>query len=173
YRLKEPLLYAPLTVERDIRFEDERIVIDLTLTATGDVDLAELYLAIPYFADDRQISLFGDDLQASRPYAVPDAILTSTHGSDPNLEAQRLGQPLQRARAIDISGLSGSGGTTVILDAEYDLMPVAPVRYRAIASATGSMNVPLPTQLQAGRTHHMRYVIYSHGRSVDLERAYR
>lgn len=174
YRLREPLRYAPLVVERTLQFEDDRIVVDLTLTATDDLDLAELYMAIPYFADDRQVRLYDSDLKTSRTYDVPEAILTSTHTSDPALEAQRLGQPPQQARAIDISGSQGAG-TTVVLDAEYNLMPVAPVRYREVASATGSMNVPLPAQMAAGHVHRMRYVMYTHGaplKSAQLQAAY-
>jgi hypothetical protein len=165
YHLREPLRYAPLVVERELRFEEDRIVVDLSLTATQDLDLAELYLAIPYFADERVVSLYAQDLAFSKAYQIPPAILTTTHASDPVLEAQRLGQPIERARAIDISGTQGAG-TVVILDAEYDLLPVAPVRYREVASATGSVNVPLPAQMRAGAVHRMRYVIYTHQAAI-------
>ena len=49
---------------------------------------------------------------------------------------------------------------------------MAPVRYRTVASATGSMNVPLPSQFAASELHRLRYVIHTHGESMDLAAAY-
>jgi hypothetical protein len=172
YRLQEDLPYAPLRIDRIVQFRDDRIIVDLTLTATGDLDLAELHHAIPYFADDRIVQGYDGGLDEAVALELPEVRLTDTRTPEPEREASRLDYPSIPVRAYDVANAEGVGAA-VILDGEYELQPAAPVRYREVAAAAGSLNLPLPARMEPGQTHALRYVIYAHRRPVtagDLRR---
>ena len=168
YDLREELRYAPLVVERRVHFAEDRITIDLKLEATAALDLGELYLAFPYVADDREVRRFDADLEEMDAFEIPASRLTHMRNPDREHERRRFEHPPVRARAIDFAG-AGGAGTTVLFEREWELMQAAPVRYREIASATGSLNLPLPTQMAAGETHSVRYVIYAHAEAITSE----
>lgn len=161
YRLREELLYAPLVVERSLAFKDDRIEVALRLRATANLDLAELYLALPFVSDDRRIRLYGADYGV-RPWDTPPAVLTSMKKTEPALEETRFGQGmLEGIRAFGVTGADGSGAT-VVFGRPLDLMPVAPLRYREVATATASFNAVLQGQMEAGEEQTLRYTIYLH-----------
>ena len=165
YRLREELRYAPLTIERTLRFEDDRVVIDLELQAADDLDLTELYHAIPYYADDRVLRTFGEDLAETDPPSLPEPVLIDGKTPQPELEAGRYSHPPLTFRAVDIAGESGAGAA-VIFTRVHTFTPVAPVRYRTAAAAGGSLNLALPAQLKAGQRYTLRYVIYVHSQPL-------
>lgn len=168
YHLREELRYAPLVVERTLHFRDDRVVVDLELLATDDLDLAELYHAIPYFADDRIGRTFGKDLTEEKPFPIPDPILIAGKTPQPDLEATRYNLESITFRAIDFSSESGAGAA-LIFDDTHTFAQAAPVRYRPAAAAGGSFSLTLPSRLQSGERHTLRYVIYAHPKAVTAE----
>lgn len=168
YHLREALEFAPMVVERHFRFADDRIVVDLQLEATAHLDLAELYLSLPYVADDRVARCFNNELSESASFAIPAGTLAETRSPTLAVESQRYQAPTVTARAVDFAG-PGGGGMTILFESEQSLLQVKPIRYRQIAANQGSLNVPLPTRLAAGDVYRMRYVIYLHGQSVTAQ----
>ena len=168
YHLREELRYAPLVVERTLHFRDDRIVVDLELLATDDLDLAELYHAIPYFADNRIARTFGKDLTEEKPFAIPDPILIAGKTPQPELEATRYDLEPVTFRAIDFSSENGAGAT-LIFDRTHTFAQAAPMRYRHEAASGGSLNLTLPSRLQSGERHTLRYAIYAHPEAVTIE----
>jgi hypothetical protein len=169
YKLREALRYEPLVIHRQIRFAADRIVVDLQLEATADLDLAELYLAVPFVADDRVVRHFGQDLSDSGPLPIAAASLAETRTPQLDVEALRFAQTKVVARAVDFAGVDSGAGTTIIFPQAQSLLQAAPIRYREIAANQGSLNLPLPTILAAGEHFAMRYVIYAHQQAVTSE----
>lgn len=173
YVLREELLYAPLAVERRLHFEDDRVVVDLLLEARGPVDLQELYLAVPFVADDRVARRFGEDFSELGLFAIPEGTVKETRSPQWTVEAQRFRHPDVVARAVDFAAPDGGPGMTLILPGQMSMMQAEPFRYREVALNQGSLNVPLPTTLAAGQRHEMRYLFYVHDGPVtpdDLRR---
>ena len=163
YELTEKLPHTPLTVSRSIRFEDDAIAVDLKLTAHEDVAFEDVYHALPYMADRRNLTYFDADLRKISTAATPEALLTPSRPRhpDPDIEEARTNLPGVRCRAFDVAADSGAGAT-VILDEDYPLLHIRPVRYRKIAAAVGSLNVPLPARLKKNQSVNLRYVIVPH-----------
>jgi len=162
YRKTGKLTYAPLAYTRTISFRDDRIVVNLEIVATDDLDLAELYECIPYFADNRTVRIFDAELREGGELEI---MGPQGNGQDVNMDPVIF-------RAFDLSTASGAG-STVIFDREYTFDQTEPLRYRSVASATRSFNLPLPHQMKAGQRHEVSYIIYSHAQPVSAEQVRR
>lgn len=170
YRRTDELLYAPLTVTRTVTYRDDRIVVDLELRATDDLELTELYECVPLYVEDREASVFEDLSSAGVEFAMPEAV-TSHDSHDlplPHERGENPDLPRVAVRAFDVTSESGAG-SAVIFDDQYECMQTQPLRYRSAAAATGALNLPLPTEMDAGETHRIRYVIAPHAEPVSVE----
>ncbi|MBT4498367.1 MAG: hypothetical protein HOC74_11625, partial [Gemmatimonadetes bacterium] len=127
-----------------------------------------LYHAIPYFADNRIARTFGKDLTEEKPFAIPDPILIAGKTPQPELEATRYDLEPVTFRAIDFSSENGAGAT-LIFDRTHTFAQAAPMRYRHEAASGGSLNLTLPSRLQSGERHTLRYAIYAHPEAVTIE----
>ncbi|MBT3291067.1 MAG: hypothetical protein HN380_27220 [Victivallales bacterium] len=171
YRKREPVPYLPLTVERTISFQDEVIRMTLTLKATGDFEVAELYECVPYFAERRRIRALTNAPGGFEDFTIPKPITTPSkwprgRRPDPALSGENPELPKVTAKGFDIAGDSGAG-STIIFDGEHTFTQTQPIRYRKVAAATGAWNLPLPTRMAKGETHTVRYSIWSHAKPVD------
>ncbi|MBN1671753.1 MAG: hypothetical protein JXR37_12000 [Kiritimatiellae bacterium] len=171
YTKTERLEYAPLTVKRTIQLEDDRILVQLDVTATGDLDLTELYECIPYYAQDRAFKRFGNDWDKPEDFKPSRALKTpaSSLYSPPENAGILPDTPRVALRALDVSAKDGAAGACVILDKEYDCVQTSPVRYREVAAPVGAISLPLPHDLQKGQTHTVRYVLYCHQQAMTPE----
>jgi hypothetical protein len=163
FRRHDQFLEAPLAVDRTIQFQDDRLTVTVDLTATGDLDLAELYECVPYFADNRTVRSFDAALNEGPVLPV---LGPKGDGKDVSLDPVSF-------RAVDLAGASGAG-STILFEHAGSFKQVPPIRYREdVGAYTRSFNLPLPASMKAGQTFRVRYVIYSHAAAVtpgDLRR---
>ena len=169
---RETLRHAPLRVRREIELLDDRIRVSLTVTADRAVALRELYECLPFFAYQRSLTLYDDDL-APLPLPIPEPVTSSrTWQAEAEPDDPRFGEPPSlprvRFRAYDLAGPSGSGAL-VILEREVEATQTHPVRYRSVAAPTAGLNVVLPSTLGPDDKTTLRYVIVPHVGSVDPE----
>ncbi len=163
YRRTDELRYAPLTVTRTLHYRDDRIVVDLQLRATDDLALTELWECVPYYAEDREATVFSNLAGETSEFEIPEIITAhSTHDLPlPRERGEHPDLPRVRVRAFDVAAASGAG-SAVIFDDAYDCMQTQPFRYRRAAAGTAALNLPLPSEMSAGQAHRMRYVIVPH-----------
>jgi len=160
---------APLEVRRTILFKDDRIEVTCDLLATADLDLKELYECVPYFVDKRTITLYGQALDAGKPFAMPTVLESPTYifrdgifmGENPDL-------PDQTFRAFDIAAENGIG-TAIIFDREYRFKQTQPQTYGNSTSAFAGFNLILKPQMQAGERQTVKYTILAHDRALTPE----
>lgn len=169
---QEALRHAPLRVRRQIDLLDDRIRVDLSVTADRAVDLRELYECLPTFAHQRSLTLYDADF-APLPLPIPKAVTSSrTWQAEAEPGDPRSGEsrslPTVRFRAYDLRAPSGSGAL-VILDREVDATQTHPVRYRSVAAPTAGLNVVLPSTFEPGGEVRLRYVIVPHTGPVEPE----
>jgi hypothetical protein len=167
------LRFAPLAVTRTIVMKDDRIEVTVDVLATDDVNLRELYESIPFFADNRDITVYGDDLKPV-DWTLPEKIHAkrppSHLASPPEYAGEDPALPEVTLRALDIAAENGGPGTLVVFDRAWTAKQVHPVRYREVAAATGSFNLPLPKRMAVGERLVFRYTLLSHARPLTPER---
>jgi hypothetical protein len=158
---------VPLQVYRMIVFGHEAIDVRLVLTATGDVDLRELYECLPYYAEKRTVRLFAADFAEAAPFAIPKILVHETREATPRgpLSGENPELPDLNFRAMDIAAASGAG-SSVVFDRAYTFRQTQPVRYRAVAAGTGAFNLVLPARYRPGDRVEVRYTIAAHQTAV-------
>ncbi len=171
YTRTAELEFAPLVVRRVVHLGDERIDVEVTVTATAAVELAELYEAIPYVSEPRVITLYGADLQTASPF-TPQPTLKYHGRPTPGqpLYAEYVNTtfaPEQQAtfRAVDLSNEAGQGATLVFEQA-HTFRLGRPFTYANPGPPVGSFNLPLPTAWRAGQSHTLRYQIRPHQQKI-------
>lgn len=162
----QTLRYAPVTVRRDIDLRDDRIQVSVVVTATGDVTLKELYEALPFYAQDRTITLYDEEFENATELPVPEPATSSrTWQVDHQPGDPRTGENPDLApvsfQAYDVAAASGAGAL-IVLDRKAEATRTHPVRYRSVAAPTAGFNVVLPATLEKGQTVALRYAIIPH-----------
>lgn len=166
--------YTPLAVDRRIAFADDALDVTLTLTASAAATFTELHEAVPVFLQNRQVKLYGAELQPVA-YELPKEIVTpqNAYKSDPYpLTGEDAALPIVNARAIDVTAKNGAGAL-ILFDQAHDFSQVHPLRYRDAAAPTGSFNLNLPLAWQPGQTLSLHYRIVPHTKplaAADLQR---
>jgi len=161
-RKTEKDFFAPFQTERTITFHDDHLVVDLEITALENFQMKELYECIPYFAENRVITLFKNLSDKGMQFQIPEAVLA--YGTHTKPEPERSGEnrslPILSLHAFDIS--SGGSGSLILLDKTYQVKQTMPLKYRDIASPCGAFNLILPVTMKKGEKNKVRYIIFTH-----------
>jgi hypothetical protein len=163
YRKVEEVPHAPLTVTRTMKLRDDRLEVEVELLATADLNLAELYEAIPLMLENRQLQLMGERLDAFTAYTPPETLFSRQSVKDdyPIYWEKRFQPASVKFRAVDLANAAGAG-SAIVFDREYTFRPSHPLKYRDIAAPVGSFSLVLKPQMRAGERQTVRYVITPH-----------
>lgn len=153
FKTSSEMEYAPLAVDRTVTYRDDRVAVSLTVTATADLDLVELYECLPYYATRRTVKLYDQNLAQGTPLPVTGDRVSF--------------------RAVDISGDTGAGAVILFPQSyefqrspQKDLVGWGPGQISAF-------NLPLPARMRAGESHTIRYTILAHAQELTVNQLQR
>ena len=143
---------TPLHFERRITVGKTELKVEIALSAEKDFRMKCLYEAVPFFADQRKLTVDG------RRMPLPAARVTPMKVVDRQTEGLAGDTMSFRASEIVLMGLSGRGAE-IVFDKEYEFITSTPLRYRSIAAAMSSFNLKLPVVWKKGMEYHLSYTM--------------
>lgn len=143
---------TPLHFERRITVGKTELKVEIALSAEKDFRMKCLYEAVPFFADQRKLTVDG------RRMPLPAARVTPMKVVDRQTEGLAGDTMSFRASEIVLTGLSGRGAE-IVFDKEYEFITSTPLRYRSIAAAMSSFNLKLPVVWKKGMEYHLSYTM--------------
>ncbi|MCC6579701.1 MAG: hypothetical protein IT440_04615 [Phycisphaeraceae bacterium] len=157
----------PLSWVRTVVCDENRILVDVDITAMEDVDLMNLCESIPWYAvDNRVVRTFAGDWKEGDKIGVLPSRKAPPRHREPGEAAEAVPQDDTRLvplRAVDISGPTGAGAA-VIFPRQYDAVLIPPMSYQV-----QSLSISLSPRMKKGQRQTLHYVIVPHAKAITAE----
>lgn len=143
---------TPLTFERRIEVCETVLNVTITVSAGEDFRMKSFHEAIPFFTDQRELSVDGVKKSLHAPVVTP---LKSVSRETEGFASGTLRFSGSRLRLAAPSG----AGAEIELDGKRSIAVAQVLRYREIAAGMSGFNIRLPHEWRKGMTHTLRYTV--------------
>ena len=140
-----------LNVVRTVKLMDNKLVYTITLTATKDTKLKELWETIPLFAENRTLKFDGKE------FKFPAFKVTGTHVHHKNMSGDSGLAPFT-AKNVSLTSKNGKGMSVDFRTAQTITLTQV-LKYRKEAAAMSGISVKLPTEFKKGKPYTFTYTI--------------
>jgi hypothetical protein len=140
-----------LNAVRTVKLMDDKLVYTITLTATKDTKLKELWETIPLFAENRTLKFDGKE------FKFPAFQVTGTHVHHKHMSGDSGIAPFN-AKSVSLTSKNGKG-MSVDFGTAQTITLTQVLKYRKEAAAMSGISVKLPTEFKKGKPYTFTYTI--------------
>lgn len=136
---------------RTVKLEDDKLIFNVTLTPSRDINMKELWETVPLHAERRNLKF--DD----KSFTFPKFLVTGTHHFHKNMEGYS-GIPPFHAKKVTLTAENGKG-MEIDFGKTQELTVSQVLKYRKEAAAMSGVSMKLPASFKKGKPYTFSYTI--------------